>query len=206
MKLKSDLVLSSDLTYEWLFRLVSSFFNGWGISNPWKLSGHCRDIYCCDHTRLFGTKTITYICGQYLADCKQRMRWGTWRTTSLILCFIVNVAGIKKESSLTESTKIKLKQNLLRISQQNNFPFENVYLKKTKCICFGMQFFWINEEFLIKPWLHALEWAMTPYRDTELKFACFTFKLCRPLGLQPQSLLSEAWWAFFYLHGSFSSW
>lgn len=39
----------------------------------------------------------------------------------------------------------KITQNLLRISQQNNFPFENSIWKK-QCISFAVQYFWEPEE------------------------------------------------------------
>lgn len=62
--------------------------------------------------------------------------------------------GGNKEGSLSEDTSIKLKQKLLRMSQQNNSPFENVCLEKKKQtihISFGMQLLWSHEEFHIKP-------------------------------------------------------
>lgn len=58
-------------------------------------------------------------------------------------------------------------------------------------MCFCMQFFWINEEISHQPLTTCLRVGNGAH--TELQFARFTFKLCRPLGLQPQSLLSEVW-------------
>lgn len=147
-----------------------------------------------------------HICGQYSADCKQRTRWRIWRTTSLILCFLVNLEGLKEESSLTQSRKNKVKHFLLRISQQNNFAFENVYLEKTKSICFVMQFFWINEEISHQTLTAHLGMGNGTIQRHWAEVCLVYIQIVQTFELQLQSLLSEVWWAFFYLHGSFSSW
>lgn len=103
--------------------------------------------------------------------------------------------GGNKEGSLSEDTSIKLKQKLLRMSQQNNSPFENVCLEKKKkkqyisvLVC---SFYGVMRNFTSNLY-HVFGWAIAPYRVTKLKFACFVFKFCRPLELLLfQSVLRE---------------
>lgn len=144
------------------------------------------------------------LCGQYSADCKQRTRWRIWKTTSLILCFLVSSEEIKKGSSLT-AQKLNWNRTCWEYYRKISFHLKISIWKRQNVPVLVSSFSGFMRKFLITPWLHVLEWAAAP-SDTELKSASFTFKLCRPLGLQSPSLLSEGWWTFFYLPGSFSSW
>lgn len=100
--------------------------------------------------------------------------------------------GGNKEGSLTEDTSIKLNQKLLRMSQQNNSPFENVCLEKKQYISVSVcSFYGVMRNFTSNLY-HVFGWAVAPYRVTKLKFACFVFKFCRPLELLLfQSVLRE---------------